>query len=100
LEWCHEDHTSQRRRRRRGGTHQPGGSARVGQPTAGRGWVQAQGGAREEVQPGDVIWFPPGVRNWHGATATQGMTHIAISESLDGKTVDWMEKVTDEQYGT
>lgn len=68
--------------------------------TAGRGWVQTEGAAREDVHPGDVVWFPPGVRHWHGATATQGMTHLAISEALDGKTVDWMEKVTDEQYGT
>ena len=67
--------------------------------TMGWGWVQVEGGPKEEVLPGDVVWFPPGVRHWHGATATQGMTHIAISEALDGKTVDWMEKVTDQQYG-
>jgi quercetin dioxygenase-like cupin family protein len=67
--------------------------------TMGCGWVQVEGGPREEVLPGDVVWFPPGVRNWHGATATQGMTHLAISEALDGKTVDWMEKVSDQQYG-
>jgi len=67
--------------------------------TMGCGWVQVEGGPKEEVLPGDVVWFPPGVRHWHGATATQGMTHIAISEALDGKTVDWMEKVTDQQYG-
>ena len=67
--------------------------------TMGCGWVQVEGGRREEVLPGDVVWFPPGVKHWHGATATQGMTHIAISEALDGKTVDWMEKVTDQQYG-
>ena len=67
--------------------------------TMGCGWVQVEGGPREEVLPGDVVWFPPGVKHWHGATATQGMTHIAISEALDGKTVDWMEKVSDQQYG-
>ena len=67
--------------------------------TMGCGWVQTEGTAREEVHPGDIIWFPPGVKHWHGATATIGMTHIAIAEALDGKTVDWMEKVTDAQYG-
>jgi quercetin dioxygenase-like cupin family protein len=67
--------------------------------TMGCGWVQVEGGPREEVLPGDVVWVPPGVKHWHGATATQGMTHLAISEALDGKTVDWMEKVTDQQYG-
>jgi len=67
--------------------------------TMGCGWVQTEGAPREEVHPGDIVWFPPDVRHWHGATATIGMTHIAISEALDGKTVDWMEKVTDAQYG-
>jgi quercetin dioxygenase-like cupin family protein len=66
--------------------------------TAGHGWVQVEGGAREEIRPGDLVWFPPGVKHWHGATATTGMSHIAIAEALDGKTVDWMEKVSDEQY--
>jgi quercetin dioxygenase-like cupin family protein len=66
--------------------------------TAGLGWVQRWGGSREEVRPGDVIWFPPGEKHWHGATATTGMTHLAIVEKLDGKTADWMEQVTDEQY--
>jgi len=66
--------------------------------TAGCGWVQVDGGAKEEVCPGDIVWFPPGVKHWHGATATIGMSHIAISEALDGKTVDWMEKVSDAQY--
>jgi len=66
---------------------------------AGCGWVQVEGGPREEVRPGDIVWFPPGARHWHGATATIGMSHIAISEALDGKTVDWMEKVSDEEYG-
>ena len=67
--------------------------------TVGCGWVQVDGGQREEVRPGDIVWFPPGVKHWHGATATIGMSHIAISEALDGKTVDWMEKVSDEAYG-
>jgi len=66
--------------------------------TAGAGWVQSEGGPVEEIHPGDVIWFPPGVRHWHGATPTTAMTHIAIQEQLDGKVVDWMEKVSDEQY--
>jgi quercetin dioxygenase-like cupin family protein len=67
--------------------------------TAGCGWAQRWGGAREQILPGDVIWIPPGEKHWHGATATTAMTHIAIQEKLDGKAVDWMEKVTDEQYG-
>ena len=67
--------------------------------TTGNGWVQVDGGPKEEVRPGDIVWFPPGARHWHGATATTGMSHIAISEALDGKTVDWMEKVSDEAYG-
>ena len=66
--------------------------------TAGCGRVQRWGGAIEEIRPGDVIWFPPGEKHWHGATATTAMTHIAIQERLDGKTVDWMEQVSDEQY--
>jgi quercetin dioxygenase-like cupin family protein len=66
--------------------------------TAGIGWVQRDGGPIEEVRPGDVVWFPPGLKHWHGATATNAMTHIAIQESVNGKVVDWMEKVTDEQY--
>ena len=68
--------------------------------TAGCGWVQRWGGPVEEIRPGDVVWFPPGVKHWHGATPTTAMTHIAIQEKLDGKVVDWMEHVTDEQYGT
>lgn len=67
--------------------------------TAGKGWVQQEGRARVEINPGDVIWTPPGVKHWHGATATTGMSHIAIQEALDGKRVEWLEKVTDEQYG-
>ena len=66
--------------------------------TAGTGRVQLEGGPIEEIRPGDVVWFPPGVRHWHGAAPTTAMTHIAIQEALDGKVVDWMEKVTDEQY--
>jgi quercetin dioxygenase-like cupin family protein len=66
--------------------------------TAGLGWVQRDGGQVEEVRPGDVVWFPPGLRHWHGASPTTAMTHIAIQESLNGKNVDWLEKVSDEQY--
>lgn len=66
--------------------------------TAGLGWVQREGGMIEEIRPGDVVWFEPGEKHWHGATATTGMSHIAIQEKLDGSTVDWMEHVTDEQY--
>jgi quercetin dioxygenase-like cupin family protein len=66
--------------------------------TAGCGRVQREGGPVEEVRPGDVVWFAPGEKHWHGATATTGMTHIALQENLDGKVVDWMEHVTDEEY--
>jgi quercetin dioxygenase-like cupin family protein len=66
--------------------------------TAGRGWVQRWDGPVEEIRPGDVIWFPAGEKHWHGATATTAMTHIAIVEHFDGKTADWLEKVSDEQY--
>jgi quercetin dioxygenase-like cupin family protein len=66
--------------------------------TSGLGWVQAWGGLVEEIRPGDVVWFPPGEKHWHGATPTTAMTHIAIQEALDGKVVDWMEQVSDEQY--
>ena len=65
---------------------------------AGCGWVQREGGPIEEIRPGDVVWFAPGEKHWHGATATTAMTHIAIQEALDGKAVDWMEKVSEEQY--
>jgi len=68
--------------------------------TAGCGSAQRWGGPIEEIRPGDVIWFPPGEKHWHGATATTSMTHIAIQEQLDGKAVDWMEKVSDEQYSS
>ena len=66
--------------------------------TSGAGLVQREGGPIEEIRPGDVVWFPPGERHWHGASPHVAMTHIAIQESLNGKTVEWMEKVTDEQY--
>jgi quercetin dioxygenase-like cupin family protein len=66
--------------------------------TTGCGWVQSEGGAIETVRPGDVIWFPPGEKHWHGATATTAMSHIAIQEKLNGKVVDWLEHVSDEQY--
>ena len=64
--------------------------------TAGCGWAQHDGGPIEEIRPGDVVWFPPGEKHWHGATATTAMTHIALQEALDGKVVDWMEQVSDE----
>jgi quercetin dioxygenase-like cupin family protein len=67
--------------------------------TAGCGRVQREGGPVEEIRPGDMIWIPPGEKHWHGAAPTTVMTHIAIQEKLDGKTVDWMEPVSDEQYG-
>jgi len=67
--------------------------------TAGVGWVQRVGGAVEEIRPGDVVWFSPGEKHWHGATATTAMTHIAVQEKLDGKVVDWMEQVNEEEYG-
>ena len=66
--------------------------------TFGCGWVQREGGPVEEIHPGDVVLFAPGEKHWHGASATTGMTHIAIHESLDGKMVEWMEQVTDEEY--
>jgi quercetin dioxygenase-like cupin family protein len=66
--------------------------------TSGFGWTQCWGEPKQEIRPGDVIWCPPGKKHWHGATPTTSMTHIAIQEALDGKVVDWMEKVSDEQY--
>jgi quercetin dioxygenase-like cupin family protein len=66
--------------------------------TAGFGWVQREGGPIEEIRPGDVVWFSLGERHWHGATPMTAMTHIAIQERLNGKAVDWMERVSDEQY--
>jgi quercetin dioxygenase-like cupin family protein len=66
--------------------------------TSGCGWTQCEGEAIVEIRAGDAIWCPPGHRHWHGATPTTAMTHLAITEALDGKAVDWMEKVTDEEY--
>jgi quercetin dioxygenase-like cupin family protein len=65
---------------------------------SGCGWAQREGGPKEEIRPGDVVWFAPGEKHWHGATATTAMSHIAIQEMVDGRTVDWLEKVRDEQY--
>jgi quercetin dioxygenase-like cupin family protein len=67
--------------------------------TAGLGRVQREGGPIEEIRPGDIVWFEPGEKPWHGAAPTCAMTHVAIAEALDGKSVDWMERVTDAQYG-
>ena len=67
--------------------------------TGGCGLAQRSGGPIEEIRPGDVIWFAPGETHWHGAAPTTAMTHIAIQEALDGKVVEWLEKVSDEQYG-
>jgi len=64
----------------------------------GCGWVQRDGGPVEVIRPGDVVWFAPSERHWHGATATTAMTHIAIQEALNGSHVDWLEHVSDEQY--
>jgi quercetin dioxygenase-like cupin family protein len=66
--------------------------------TAGLGWAQREGGPVEEIRPGDVVWFASGEKHWHGATPTTAMTHFAIQEALDGKNVDWLEKVSDTQY--
>ena len=66
--------------------------------TAGLGWAQRDGGPVHEIRPGDVVWFPPGERHWHGASPTTAMTHLALQEKLDGRAVDWLEQVTDEQY--
>jgi quercetin dioxygenase-like cupin family protein len=66
--------------------------------TAGCGLVQSEGGPVMKIHPGDVVWCPPGEKHWHGATATTAMTHIALIESLDGKVVEWMQHVTDEEY--
>ena len=76
-------------------THQLGQTLIV---TAGCGRVQRWGGPMEEIRPGDVVWFPPGEKHWHGAAPTIAMTHIAIVEKLAGKSADWMEKLSDEQY--
>ncbi|SFS65782.1 cupin domain-containing protein [Paenibacillus sp. BC26] len=66
--------------------------------TAGKGRVQRWGGPIEAISPGDVVWFPPGEKHWHGASPTTAMTHIAIQERLDGKAVEWLEHVSDDQY--
>ena len=66
--------------------------------TSGLGWAQGNGGQIEEIGPGDVVWFAPGEKHWHGATPTTAMTHIAIQEELNGKVVDWMEQVSDQEY--
>lgn len=67
--------------------------------TAGRGWVQREGGPVEDIGPGDIVWFAPDEKHWHGATASTAMTHVAIQENLEGKVVDWLGPVSDEQYG-
>ncbi len=66
--------------------------------TTGLGWAQREGGPVEEIRPGDVVWFPPGEKHWHGATATTAMSHIAVHEALDGQTAVWLEHVSDAQY--
>jgi quercetin dioxygenase-like cupin family protein len=66
--------------------------------TAGCGWAQREGGPVETIRPGDVVWFAPGEKHWHGGTATTGMTHIALQEALNGSPVDWLEHVSDGQY--
>ena len=66
--------------------------------TAGCGWAGREGGAVEEIRPGDVVWFPPGEKHWHGAAPTTAMSHIAVQERLDGSPVTWLEGVSDEQY--
>lgn len=68
--------------------------------TSGCGRAQRDGGPIEEIRPGDVVWFPPGEKHWHGASPTTAMSHIAVQETLDGKVVEWMEQVTEEQYRT
>ena len=65
---------------------------------SGLGWAQREGGVVEEIRPGDIVWFAPGEKHWHGATATTAMTHVALAESLNGSAVDWLEKVSDAQY--
>jgi quercetin dioxygenase-like cupin family protein len=66
--------------------------------TAGTGWVQQDGGEKKKITAGDVVWTPPGVKHWHGATTAESMTHIAVQEAVNGTPVEWMEKVSDEQY--
>jgi quercetin dioxygenase-like cupin family protein len=76
--------------------HPPAGQTLI--VTTGTGWIQQWDGQKQSIKPGDVIWTPPGVKHWHGATDGSAMTHIAIQDSVDGKPVDWLEHVTDEQY--
>ena len=66
--------------------------------TSGCGWVQSEGQTKVEIRPGDVVWCPPNEKHWHGATPHTAMTHVAIQEALDGKVIEWLEKVSDEQY--
>ena len=66
--------------------------------TAGLGWAQREGGPVEEIRPGDVVWFAPGEKHWHGASATTAMSHVAIQEALDGRRVEWLEQVSEAQY--
>ncbi|PEN12681.1 cupin [Longibacter salinarum] len=66
--------------------------------TSGHGWVQQRGGERRKIEPGDVVWTPPGVEHWHGATPSQSMSHIAIQEEKNGSVVEWMDPVTDDEY--
>jgi quercetin dioxygenase-like cupin family protein len=66
--------------------------------TSGCGWVQSEGDRKTEIRPGDVVWCPPKEKHWHGAKPTTAMTHIAVQEQLDARAVEWMEKVSDEQY--
>lgn len=85
------------------GAHTDWHSHPVGQHlivTKGTGYIQFWGGERKQISQGDVVWIPPGVKHWHGATPDNSFTHLAVQEHLAGKTADWMEKVTDEQYGT
>ena len=66
--------------------------------TSGTGWVQESGGERRQIQPGDVIWIPPNVKHWHGATTTNGMSHVSITNVVEGRNVDWLEQVSDLEY--
>ncbi|MDB5317756.1 MAG: hypothetical protein JWO24_3600 [Rhodospirillales bacterium] len=66
--------------------------------TAGVGWVQREGAPVEEMHPGDVVWIPPGLKHWHGAAATTGVTHIALTEELEGQVATWLQQVSDQQY--
>jgi quercetin dioxygenase-like cupin family protein len=77
----------------------PSGRPDSGRRYGRRGWVQREGGDKKAIKAGDVVWTPPGVKHWHGATAAESMTHIAIQESVGGTPVHWLEKVNDEQYG-